>query len=161
VTEDVYDSTTGRNRLIPQGSRLIGSYDAHVTFGQNRALVVWTRLIFPDGRSIDLDRLAGTDGAGAAGFADKVDHHWGTILKAALLTSLFGVGAELSTGNGNDRDIADAIRESSGQSLSRAGDKLIEHQLDVQPTITIRPGARVRVLVSRDLQLASWPAPGG
>ncbi len=150
-------SVTGRTKLIPQGSRLIGSYDAHVTFGQSRALVVWTRLILPDGRSLDLDRLIGTDGAGQSGFADRVDHHTGKLLEAGLLSTLFGLGSNLATsGSGNNNDIAFAIRDSAGQSVERTGDKLVEHQLDIQPTITIRPGARVRVLVSRDLVLQPW-----
>ena len=153
VTEDVFDSTTGRTVLIPQGTRLLGSYDAHVTYGQSRALVVWTRLILPDGRSLDLDRLIGTDAAGQSGFADHVNHHLGKLLEAGLISTLFGVGASVATGGGNNNDIAFAIRDSAGQSVQRAGDKLVEHQLDVQPTITIRPGARVRVLVSRDLDL--------
>lgn len=159
VTEDVFDAATGRIKLVPQGTRLIGSYDAHVTYGQSRALVVWTRLILPDGRSLDLDRLIGTDAAGQSGFADRVDHHTGTLLKAGLLSTLFGVGANAATGGGgNNNDIAYAIRDSAGQSVERAGDKLVERQLDVQPTITIRPGARVRVLISRDLVLDPWPA---
>ena len=81
VTEDVFDSTTGRTRLIPQGTRLIGSYDAHIGYGQSRALVVWTRLILPDGRSLDLDRLIGTDAAGQSGFVDRVNHHTGKLLE--------------------------------------------------------------------------------
>ena len=158
VTEDVFDSTTGHTRLIPQGARLIGSYDARVGYGQSRALVVWTRLILPDGRSLDLDRLIGTDAAGQSGFADRVNHHTGKLLQAGLLSTLFGVGSNIATsGSGND-GIAFAIRDSAGQSIERAGDKLVEHQLDVQPTITIRPGARVRVLVSRDLVLEPWTA---
>ena len=158
VTEDVFDSATGRIRLIPQGTRLIGSYDAHVSYGQSRALVVWTRLILPDGRSLDLDRLIGTDAAGQSGFADRVNHHTGKLLQAGLLSTMFGVGSNVATGGGNNNDIAFAIRDSAGQSVERAGDKLVEHQLDVQPTITIRPGARVRVLVGRDLVLEPWTA---
>ena len=142
--------------LVPQGTRLLGSYDAHVTYGQSRALVVWTRLILPDGRSLDLDRLIGTDAAGQSGFADRVDHHLGKLLEAGLISTLFGVGSNVATGGGNNNDIAFAIRDSAGQSVQRAGDKLVEHQLDVQPTITVRPGARVRVLVSRDLVLTPW-----
>ncbi len=153
VTEDVFDSTTGYTLLIPQGTRLLGTYDAHVTYGQSRALVVWTRLILPDGRSLDLDRLIGTDAAGQSGFADRVNHHLGKLFEAGLISTLFGVGSSVATGGGNNNDIAFAIRDSAGQSVQRAGDKLVEHQLDVQPTITIRPGARVRVLVSRDLDL--------
>lgn len=155
VTEDVFDSVTGQTRLIPQGTRLIGTYDARVTYGQSRALVVWTRLIFPDGRSLDLDRMVGTDAAGQSGLTDRVNNHTGKLLMAGLLSTLFGVGANAATGGGGDNaDIAFAIRESAGRSVESAGDKIVSRQLDVQPTITVRPGARVRVLVSRDLVLA-------
>lgn len=161
VTEDVFDSVTGRTKLIPQGARLIGSYDAHVTYGQSRALVVWTRIILPDGRSLDLDRMIGTDASGQSGFADRVNHHVGKLFEAGLLSTLFGVGANIATASGNNNDIAFAIRDSAGQSIERAGDRLVGHQLDVQPTITVRPGARVRVLVGRDLVLEPWPGSGG
>jgi type IV secretion system protein VirB10 len=157
VTEDVFDSVSGRTRLVPQGTRLIGAYDARVTYGQSRALVVWTRMIFPDSRSIDLDRLPGTDAAGQSGFADRVDNHTGKLLIAGLLSTLFGVGANAATaGGGDNSDIAYAIRESAGRSAENAGDKIVSRQLDVQPAIRIRPGARVRVLVSRDLVLPRW-----
>jgi type IV secretory pathway VirB10-like protein len=157
VTEDVFDSVTGRTRLIPQGTRLIGAYDAQVSYLQSRALVVWTRLIFPDGRSLDLDRMIGTDAAGQSGLADRVDNHTGKLLTAGLLSTLFSVGANAATvGGGDNSDIAYAIRESAGRSVENAGDKIVGRQLDVQPTITVRPGARVRVLVSRDLVLAPW-----
>jgi type IV secretory pathway VirB10-like protein len=157
VTEDVFDTVTGQTRLIPPGTRLIGTYDARVSYGQSRALVVWTRMILPDGRSIDLDRMIGTDAAGQSGFADKVDNHTGKLLVAGLLSTVFGVGANAATAGGNNADIAYAIRESAGRSVETAGDKIVSRQLDVQPTITVRPGARVRVLVSRDLLLAAWP----
>lgn len=157
VTEDVFDTGSGQTRLIPQGTRLIGSYDARVSYGQSRALVVWTRLIFPDGRSLDLDRLVGTDAAGQSGFADRVDTHTGKLLVAGLLSTLFGVGANAATaGGGSNNDIAYAIRESAGRSVESAGDKIVGRQLDVSPTITVRAGARVRVLVSRDLVLVPW-----
>jgi len=160
VTEDVFDSVSGRTRLVPQGTRLIGVYDARVTYGQSRALVVWTRMIFPDGRSIDLDRLIGTDAAGQSGVADRVDNHTGKLLMAGLLSTLFGVGANAATmGGGDNSDIAYAIRESAGRSVENAGDKIVSRQLDVQPTITVRPGARVRALVSRDLVLPAWGEP--
>ncbi|MBN8816351.1 MAG: TrbI/VirB10 family protein [Sphingomonas sp.] len=157
VTEDVFDTVTGRTRLIPQGTRLIGVYDARVSYGQSRALVVWTRLIFPDGRSLDLDRMVGTDAAGQSGLTDRVNNHTGKLLMAGLLSTLFGVGANAATtGGGDNADIAFAIRESAGRSVESAGDKIVSRQLDVQPTITVRPGARVRVLVSRDLVLSQW-----
>jgi type IV secretion system protein VirB10 len=155
VTEDVFDTVTGRTRLIPQGTRLIGVYDARVSYGQSRALVVWTRLIFPDGRSLDLDRMVGTDAAGQSGLTDHVDNHTRKLLTAGLLSTLFGVGANAATtGGGDNADIAFAIRESAGRSVESAGDKIVSRQLDVPPTITVRPGARVRVLVGRDLILA-------
>ncbi len=156
VTEDVFDSVSGRTRLIPQGTRLIGAYDARVTYGQSRALVVWTRMIFPDGRSIDLDRMIGTDAGGQSGFADRVNNHTGKLLIAGLLSTLFGVGANAATAGGDNANIAFAIRESAGRSVESAGDKIVSRQLDVQPTITIRPGARVRVLLNRDLLLVPW-----
>lgn len=152
VTEDVFDSVTGRTRLIPQGARLLGTYDSKVAFGQDRALVIWNRLIYPDGRSVDLDQMSATDGTGAAGLSDRVDNHWGSIIKAGIVATLFGVGTELSDSSG-DSAIAEAIRESNGQTVGRAGDRLVERELEVRPTISIRPGTRIRVLVSRDLVL--------
>ncbi|MFB0872605.1 MULTISPECIES: TrbI/VirB10 family protein [unclassified Sphingobium] len=160
VTEDVFDSASGQTRLIPQGTRLIGAYDARVSYGQSRALVVWTRMIFPDGRSIDLDRMIGTDAGGQSGFTDRVNKHTGKLLMAGLLSTLFGVGANAATAGGDNADIAFAIRESAGRSVESAGDKIISRQLDVQPTITIRPGARVRLLISRDLILPVLNEPG-
>jgi len=158
VTEDVFDSVSGLTRLVPQGTRLIGTYDARVSYGQSRALVVWTRMIFPDGRSIDLDRMIGTDAGGQSGFPDRVNNHTGKLLMAGFLSTLFGVGANAATAGGDNADIAFAIRESAGRSVESAGDKIVSRQLDVQPTITVRPGARVRVLLNRDLLLVPWDA---
>jgi len=152
VTEDVFDSVTGQTRLIPQGARLLGTYDSKVAFGQDRALVIWNRLIYPDGRSINLDQMSATDGTGAAGLSDRVDNHWGRIIKAGIVATLFGVGTELSDSS-SDSAIAEAIRDSNGQTVGRAGDRLVERELEIRPTISIRPGARIRVLVSRDLVL--------
>lgn len=152
VTEDVFDSVTGNTRLIPQGARLLGTYDSKVGFGQDRALVIWNRLIYPDGRSIDLDQMTATDGTGASGIADRVDNHWGRIIKAGIVATLFGIGTELGD-SGGDSAIAEAIRDSNGQTVGRAGDRLVERELEVRPTISIKPGARIRVLVNRDLLL--------
>nr|WP_216094897.1 TrbI/VirB10 family protein [Sphingobium phenoxybenzoativorans] len=120
VTEDVFDSVSGQTRLIPQGTRLIGAYDARVSYGQSRALVVWTRMIFPDGRSIDLDRMIGTDAGGQSGFTDRVNNHTGKLLMAGLLSTLFGVGANAATGGGNNADIASrSVRARVGRSRAR------------------------------------------
>ncbi|MBY8823188.1 TrbI/VirB10 family protein [Sphingomonas colocasiae] len=154
VSENAYDSATGRILLVPQGARLIGRYDHVVAFGQSRALVIWDRLIMPDGRSVRLDNMSATDAAGYAGIADKVDFHSWRLLKGIALATLLGVGTELSlTG---ESDLVEALRESAQSNTARAGDRLAQRNLDIQPTITIRPGTPVRLLVNRDLVLEPW-----
>ncbi|MDP3550664.1 MAG: TrbI/VirB10 family protein [Novosphingobium sp.] len=151
VTQNVYDSPTGRMLLIPQGSRLIGDYDADVTFGQSRVLLAWNRLILPDGRSIVLERQPGADPRGFAGLQDGTDYHWVGVLKAALVSTLLGVGSEL--GAGSDSDLSRSIRRGTQDSVNRAGEQVVSRELGVRPTLTIRPGVPVRVLVTRDLVL--------
>lgn len=154
VTERIYDTATGRILLIPQGARLIGKYDSVVVFGQKRALIVWQRIILPDGSSIRIDNAPATDPAGYAGLEDKVDFHTWSLLKGVALSTLLGVGAQLQFSG--DTDLIQALRQSSQQNVSRAGDQLTMRNLQLQPTITIRPGADVRLLVHRDLVLAPW-----
>ncbi len=157
VTQDCYDSVTGTFLLIPQGSRLIGLYDAQTSFGQNRALLVWTRLILPNGKSIVLERLPGTDTQGYAGLEDQVDNHWSTLFKAAVLSTVLSVGSEAGTSTGNSQNsLAQAIRQGASQSFSQVGEQVVGHSLDVQPTITIRPGFSLDVLVERDLVLEPY-----
>lgn len=151
MTEPVYDSVTGRILLIPQGSRLIGDYNADVSFGQRRVQLAWNRLILSDGRSIVLERQPGGDPSGFAGLQDGVDFHWGGVLRAALVSTLLGVGGEL--GAGNDDNLTRALRRGSQDSIGRAGEQVVSRELDVRPTLTIRPGFPVRVLVTRDLIL--------
>jgi len=151
VTQNVFDSPTGRILLIPQGSRLIGDYDADVAFGQSRVLLAWNRLILPDGRSIVLERQPASDPSGFAGLQDGTNYHWGGVLKAALISTLLGVGSEL--GSGNNSDLARALRRGTQDSVGRAGEQIVSRELNVRPTLTIRPGFPVRVLVTRDLVL--------
>jgi type IV secretion system protein TrbI len=151
VTQNVYDSPTGLILLIPQGSRLIGDYDADVAFGQSRVLLAWNRLILPDGRSIVLERQPASDPSGFAGLQDGTNYNWGGVLKAALVSTLLGVGSEL--GSGNDSDLARALRRGTQDSVGRAGEQIVSRELNVRPTLTIRPGFPVRVLVTRDLIL--------
>jgi type IV secretion system protein VirB10 len=113
VTEAVYDSPTGQYLLIPQGAKLIGQYDSSVAFGQSRILLVWTRLIMPDGTSIVLERQPGADTEGYAGLEDEVDKHWGMLFKAAILSTLLSVGAEAGTGS-DENNLAQAIRQGCG-----------------------------------------------
>jgi len=155
VTENVYDSPTGRFLLIPQGSKLVGAYDSQVSFGQDRVLLVWTRLIMPNGRSIVLERQPGADTQGFAGLEDEVDQHWARLFGAAALSTLLGVGAELGATN-NDSAILTALRRGSSDSLNQAGQQIVRRNLNIQPTITIRPGFPVRVVVNRDLVLAPY-----
>jgi type IV secretory pathway VirB10-like protein len=156
VTESVFDSPTGRLLLIPQGARLIGVYDSQVAFGQSRVLLVWTRLIMPNGRSIVLERQPSADAAGYSGLEDEVDNHWGELLKAAALSTLLAVGTELGAGsdtNSNDSAIIQALRHGAGDSLNQTGQQVVRRSLNIQPTLTIRPGFPVRVIVNRDLVL--------
>src|SRR5690606_28297569 len=155
VTENVYDSATGRILLIPQGSRLIGTYDSVIAFGQSRALLVWQRIILPDGTSIEIDNLPATDAAGYAGLEDEVDFHTWRLLKGVALATLLGVGTELTLGS-EEGDLVRAIRESTQQNVNRAGQRITERNLDIQPTITIRPGWPLRVIVHKDLVLRPY-----
>lgn len=159
VTENVFDTPTGRFLLVPQGARLIGVYDSQVTFGQSRVLLVWTRLIMPNGRSIILERQPGADASGYAGLEDQVDNHWGELFKAAALSTFLAVGTELGAGsdsNSNNGAIIQALRHGASDSLSQTGQQVVRRSLNIQPTLTVRPGFPVRVVVNRDLILAPY-----
>ncbi|WP_078864177.1 TrbI/VirB10 family protein [Streptomyces sp. AcH 505] len=159
VTENVFDTPTGRFLLVPQGARLIGTYDSQITFGQSRVLLVWTRLIMPNGRSIVLERQLGADAAGYAGLEDQVDNHWGELFKAAALSTFLAVGTELGAGsdaNSNDSAIVQALRHGASDSLNQTGQQVVRRSLNIQPTLTVRPGFPVRVVVNRDLILAPY-----
>lgn len=154
VTENIYDSPTGRILLVPQGARIIGEYSNDVGFGQRRVLLVWNRLIMPNGRSIVLERQPGADGQGYAGLEDGVDYHWWDLAKAAGLSTLLAVGTELAVDD-DDRLIR-AIRDGAQDTVNDAGQQIVRRQLNVQPTLTIRPGFPVRVIVTRDLVLEPY-----
>ncbi|MGY2916096.1 TrbI/VirB10 family protein [Bradyrhizobium sp. USDA 3262] len=154
VTENIYDSPTGRLLLVPQGTRIIGQYDNAVQFGQRRVLLVWNRLIFPNGRSIVLERQPGADAAGYAGLEDGVDYHWWDLAKAAGLSTLLSVGAELAIDD--DDRLLRAIRNGGQDTINDAGQEIVRRQLNVAPTLTIRPGFPVRVIVTRDLVLEPY-----
>jgi type IV secretion system protein TrbI len=155
VTEHVYDTVSGRFLLIPQGSRLVGKYDNIVAFGQERALVVWQRIILPNGTSIVIDNLPATDTGGYAGLADQVDFHTWKLLKGVALATVLGVGSELAF-DSSDSDLVRALQQSTQATTNRAGQRLIERQLNVQPTITVRPGWPLRVIVHKDILLRPY-----
>lgn len=149
VTENTYDSATGRILLIPQGARLIGSYDSVVAFGQKRALIVWQRIVMPNGSSLRIDNMPATDPSGYSGLSDKIDFHSWRLLKGMALSAVLGVGSDLAlSGQG---DLVRAIRMASQDSASRAADQLTQRNLDIQPTITVRPGTPVLLVVRKDL----------
>jgi type IV secretion system protein TrbI len=155
VTEAVYDSPTGRYLLIPQGSMLEGKYSSQVSFGQTRMQVVWTRLIFPNGNSVSLGHLTGADGEGYAGLEDDVDEHWGSIFKAAVLSTILSVGAEAGTSD-TENNLAQAIRAGASTSINQAGEQIVERNLNIQPTLTERFGLPVTVSVDQDLVLEPY-----
>jgi type IV secretion system protein VirB10 len=155
VTENVFDTVSGRFLLLPQGSRLMGKYDNVVAFGQERALVVWQRIILPDGSSVVIDNLPATDTGGYAGIADQVDLHTWQMLKGVALATVLGVGSELIFGSSDD-DLIRALQLSTQSTTNRAGQRLIERHLNVQPTITVRPGWPLRVIVHKDIILRPY-----
>ena len=156
VAQDVYDSATGADLLIPQGARLIGSYAANVQYGQSRLFVVWQRIVYPDGRALDIGAEPGTDSAGYAGFSDRVDNHFLRIFGSAILMSAVTAATNWATNhnqsgfNGNGFSVSDALSEAVGQQLGQATAQLLQKNLSIAPTLEIRPGYRFSVLLIKD-----------
>lgn len=155
VTENVFDSANGQYLLLPMGSRLIGTVDSVVAFGQSRALVVWQRVVMPNGTSIQIDNMPATDTAGYTGLEDEVDFHTWSLLKGIAMSTLLGVGTQVTFGNSNS-DLVEAIRESAQESANQAGQAIVEKKLSVQPTLKIRPGWPLRIILNRDLLLKPY-----
>jgi type IV secretory pathway VirB10-like protein len=160
VRSDVFDSVTGRQLLIPRGTRLVGTYDSHVVQGERRVMVAWTRLLFPDGSSLDLSGMAGTDPAGYAGFGANVDEHLNKVFTSALLLGIIGAGAQLSQPQQATSIYAapsggQTIAGSLGQQIGNTSIQLTQRQLQVPPTLEVPPGYLFNVLVDRDIVLAT------
>ena len=157
VSQNIYDSATGRFLLIPQGTRLVGTYASNVAYGQSRILMAWQRLIFPDGRTLDIEAMPGADQAGKSGFHDKVNNHYLRIFGSALLLSGVIAGVSLSQdtdNNDSDRQRAsDALSEALGQTLGQAMSQMLQKNMSIAPTLEIRPGYRFNVMVTKDLTL--------
>ncbi len=158
VRQNVYDTATGGYLLIPQGSRLIGQYDNRVSYGQSRTIVIWTRLIFPDGSSVDLDGMIGHDAAGAAGFHDRVDNHFVRLVSMALMLSSFTAGIEMSQPQSNSVDgvlsPSQQATQALGQQFGQLGIEVSRKNLNIQPTVNVRVGYRFNVRVKRDIAFA-------
>jgi type IV secretion system protein VirB10 len=160
VREQVYDTVTGQHLLIPQGTRLIGQYDSVVAFGQNRVLLVWDRLILPNGASVLLAGMPGVDLTGFAGLKDRVNHHWGRILGAVVLSSLFNIGARVPFGDPQPNQFFPTLGQEfvrdAGEGINQAGQQIVSKTLNIQPTLTIRPGTSFNVFVHQDLVLRPY-----
>jgi len=156
VSENVFDSVNGETLLIPQGARLIGAYDADTAYGERRLLVVWNRLIMPNGWSIPLRAMPGADAAGSAGLSGEVDAHIGRIVVASLISAVLGVAANESEDEDNAR-LSQSIGDAAAQQAAQTGSRIVDRELNVRPTLRVRAGARVRVLVSQDIQLRPYP----
>lgn len=157
VTEHVFDSVTGRHVLVPAGAVLYGAYnDAIIENGHNRVMLVWQRIIMPDGRSVQLQSMAGIDPQGQAGVSDTVDHHYDQIAGGVVLSTLLAFGGNLARSPDTGRDHADVIGDTVAQEASRVGQRAVERQLSVRPTIKIRQGMPVSVLVNQDITLEPY-----
>jgi type IV secretion system protein TrbI len=159
VRENVYDTASGKFLLIPQGSRLVGIYSSAVTYGQTRVLVAWNRLIYPNGDSIDLGQMPGSDVGGYAGFNDEVNNHYLRVFGSAILASLFSAGAQLSQPQNNSSGSVSStqiLAASLGQQANTVGTLLISRGLDIQPTLTIRNGYLFNIMVTKDMVLQHW-----
>lgn len=161
VSQNVYDTATGRFLLIPQGTRLIGTYSSDVGYGQERVLMAWQRLIFPDGKTLDIHAMPGADSAGYSGFSDQVNNHWFRTISSAILMSGVIAAVDLSQDNTNSSDSSDrqragdALSEALGQTLGQVLGQIISKNLNVSPTLEIRPGYRFNVIAVKDMTLPS------
>jgi len=160
VRENVYDTATGQNVLIPAGARMIGTYDSTVTMGQERVLIAWRRIIYPDGSSVSLDLMPGADTSGYAGFSDKVNNHYWRIFGNAFMLSLFSAGIQLSQPQSNSQyggyNSQQILSAEIGRQLGQLGMEMTRRSLDIQPTLEIRPGYRFVVMVTKDIVLPPW-----
>ncbi|HTX51486.1 MAG TPA: TrbI/VirB10 family protein [Caulobacteraceae bacterium] len=160
VTEPVYDHVTGRTVLIPQGSRLIGQYDSQIAYGQERALIAWNRIVMPNGRSINIGAMEGADLTGASGLHDQVDGHFGQLARGIVLSTVFSIGASEAQ-DASARSSGSLVLNSAGSGVAndaeQVGSQITNRDLNRQPTIRIRAGWPLRVLVSKDMVLAPYP----
>jgi type IV secretion system protein VirB10 len=156
VSENVWDTAMGNHVLIPKGTRILGVYDSRVSFGQRRVLLVWNRLVFPNGTTLDIAGSPGIDQAGYSGLSGRVNEHWGKMIGTALLASVFVTGAEIvydsdSSGNSENKSPRDVAAESAAGSILDMGTKIMNKAADIQPTITIRPGKKMGIFVQNDV----------
>lgn len=156
VSDNVYDAETGRHLLIPQGSRLLGTYSSDIPKGRNRVLVVWQRLILPNGKSISLDAMPGVDQTGAAGLHDQVDYHIENVVGATALSSAIALTGNLARSRSEDGEALSVVGETVAQESARFGQQIIDRELRRPPTIMVRSGWQFNVLVNKDIPLEPY-----
>lgn len=159
VSENVFDTVSGLHLLIPQGTRILGRYDSRIVYGQERVLVVWTRLIFPNGSSISLLGMPGVDLSGYAGLSDKVDNHYARLLSGVVFSSLLGAAAQISEGrtyNTTNPSYGELSLQGIARNTNQVGQEITRRNLNIQPTLIIRPGFRFNVFVHKDITLAPY-----
>lgn len=155
VTAPVFDSVTGQHLLIPQGARLIGAYDNATNYGDQRLLLVWQRLILPNGWSINLQGMEGADATGAAGIRDRTDNHVDRLAAAVALSAIISVVANESEDDG-EQSLSQSVGDAAAQQAASTGGRIVDRELSVRPTLRVRAGAPVRVLVTRDIVLRPY-----
>ena len=157
VREDIYDTVTGRILLIPKGTRVIGKYSSSISFGQSRVLVVWQRLIFPNGKSINLENFEGADMSGYSGLVGTVDNHTLKLFQGVILSSILGAAAGIIDDNGNNNNSwRNNAGRGAGEEIVTIGEAIASRFLAVQPTIKIAPGSRFNIMVNSDLVLEPY-----
>lgn len=162
VSENIFDTATGRYLLVPQGSRLVGKYDSLISYGQDRALVAWNRLILPNGDSIDLEAMPGADQSGTAGLQDKTDHHRWAFAGALAVSTLLSLGPSIAQSiaesgqSGTNTNVYTAPASALGSNTSQIGENMLNRELNRPNTITVRPGWPLNVLINRDLVMRSY-----
>jgi type IV secretion system protein TrbI len=157
VSQNVYDTVTGESLLLPQGTKAIGTYDSRISYGQDRVLIVWTRLLRPDGSAISLEGMPGTDLSGYAGLTGHVNNHYARLLAGVVLGSVIGARAQIAAGaNGQNPSIGQLATQGVGQNINQAGQEITRRNLNVQPTIEVAPGSRLNVFATKDLILPPY-----
>jgi type IV secretion system protein VirB10 len=169
VTENIFDTATGKYLLIPQGARMVGAYDSHIVYGQNRILVVWNRIIFPDGTSLNLEGMLGSDVRGYAGFKQKTDHHYSRMLGAAIFASVFVAAGKEATkddnttttdSDGDTQSTKSIFAETVMENVTNIATQMMEKNMNIAPTLRILPGYRFSIVTTKDVMFAEPYATG-
>ena len=159
VAQNVFDTSSGNHLLVPQGTKVIGQYDSRIVYGQERVLIVWTRLIFPNGKSISLEGMPGVDLSGYAGLSDQVNNHWGRLLTGVIFSSLLSASAQMAEGRNYstiDPSYGELATQGVARNANQVGQEITRRNLNIQPTLEIRPGFRFNVFVHKDMILEPY-----